>query len=61
VKEFPKFSVAKALVNHPDRVKIVAEMPDITEREARAKAKEFKKAQAIWFPLKTVLILNSYR
>jgi hypothetical protein len=41
-KSIPKFSVAKALVGHPDRAKIVEERPNITEREAREEAKRFK-------------------
>ena len=46
VKEVPKFSVAKALVKHPDRAKIVESKPEITEREAREEAKKFKEQQA---------------
>ena len=45
-KEFPKFSVAKALVRHPDRAKIVEANPQITEREAQEKARQFKEQQA---------------
>jgi hypothetical protein len=56
VKEVPKFSVAKALVKHPDRAKIVAEMPDITEREAKEKTKEFKEQAAKYehYPMETM-------
>lgn len=46
MKEFPKFSVAKALVKHPDRAKIVQNTPDITEKEARLGSKKFKEQQA---------------
>jgi hypothetical protein len=48
VKSVPKFSVAKALVSHPDRVKIVEERPDITEREAKEEAKKLKAEQATY-------------
>jgi hypothetical protein len=48
VKGFPKFSVAKALVRHPDRAKIVEERPDITEREAKEETKKFKGEQAAY-------------
>jgi hypothetical protein len=56
VKQFPKFSVAKALVRHPDRAKIVEANPDITEREAIQKAKEFKERQAKYeaYPIETM-------
>ena len=70
VKEFPKFSIAKALVKHPDRAKIVGEAPDITEREARDKSKQFKEEQAKYeqysiqamhkLTLKIVTRLNSF-
>jgi hypothetical protein len=46
VKSFPKFSVAKALVKHPERAKIVEERPDITEREAKEETKKLKGEQA---------------
>ena len=56
VKEVPKFSVAKALVNHPDRAKIVEHNPDITEREAKEKTKQFKEQQAKYeqYPIETM-------
>lgn len=55
-KEFPKFSVAKALVRHPDRAKIVAADPDITERQAIEKTKQFKEQQAKYerYPIETM-------
>jgi hypothetical protein len=46
VKTFPKFSIAKALVRHPDRAKKVEERPNITEREAKEETKKFKGEQA---------------
>jgi len=46
VKTVPKFSIAKALVRHPDRAKIVLDSPDITEREAKEETKKFKNIQA---------------
>jgi hypothetical protein len=46
VKSFPKFSVAKALVAHPDRAKILEEKPDITEREAKEEVNKLKGEQA---------------
>jgi hypothetical protein len=36
VISFPKFSVAKALVKHPERARIVADHPEITERGEQA-------------------------
>jgi hypothetical protein len=48
VKSIPKFSVAKALVGHPDRAKIVEERPDITEREAKEETKKFKAQKATY-------------
>jgi hypothetical protein len=48
VKSFPKFSVAKALVGHPGRAKIVEERPDITEREAKDETKKFKTEKATY-------------
>jgi hypothetical protein len=55
-KEFPKFSVAKALVRHPDRAKIVAADPNITERQAIEKTKQFKEQQAKYehYPIETM-------
>jgi hypothetical protein len=46
VKNAPKFSVAKALVKHPNRAAIVEERPGITEREAQLETKKFKEEQA---------------
>jgi hypothetical protein len=46
VKSFPKFPVAKALVRHPERAKIVEKRPNITEREAKYETKKFKGEQA---------------
>jgi hypothetical protein len=46
VKHVQKFSVAKALVKHPNRVTIVEERPGITEREAQLATKKFKEEQA---------------
>ena len=46
VKVVPKFSVAKALVKHPDRAKIVENEPEITEREAKEETKKHKEEQA---------------
>jgi hypothetical protein len=46
VTVFPKFSVAKALVKHPDRAKIVENQPEITEREAKEETKKHKEEQA---------------
>jgi hypothetical protein len=46
VKNLPKFSIAKALVKHPERAKIVEERPNITEREAKEETKKLKGEQA---------------
>jgi hypothetical protein len=46
VKSFPKFSIAKALVKHPERAKIVEDDPDITEREAKDRTKKLKEERA---------------
>jgi hypothetical protein len=46
VKLVPKFSVAKALVNHPERAKIVETNPEITEREAKEETRKLKEEQA---------------
>jgi hypothetical protein len=46
VKNLPKFSIAKALVKHPERAEIVEERPDIIEREAKEETKKFKGEQA---------------
>lgn len=41
----PVFSIAKTLNAHPYRFKIVEKNPDITQREARAKMKEYNQQQ----------------
>jgi hypothetical protein len=46
VESVPKFSIAKALVRHPERAKIVENRPDMTEREAKEEIKKFKEEQA---------------
>jgi hypothetical protein len=42
----PTYSLLKTLINHPDRVKIISDKPDMKVSEARKLMREYKKATA---------------